>query len=173
MFKKTIYVLWLLLLPLYVFPISWEIETDFGITIELRDETSHYNYLNKYLDSNYEFVEAVIKNENSIINFRFDPGTSKALFIDKKESTYRARDIYWDLYFAMLQQDGDVNQGILELLKSINLGYKESAKILLVMPDGFDFFRANIFKIQFGFGLYIEYYKKTKEIVVVDEYDRL
>lgn len=172
MFKKMIYVFLLLLIPLYVFPISWEIETDIGITMELRDETSTYDYINKHLNTNYEFVQVIIKNDNRNVNFEFYPGYSKALFIDGKEVTYRAVDIYLNILFAAIG-GSNIEQGLAELFKPIKLAYKESATILLAMPDGFDFFKAKIFKIQFGPGLYIEYYKKGKEIVIIDEYNKL
>jgi len=173
MFKKMIYVFLLLLIPLCVFPISWEIKTDVGIIIELSDVTRDCDYLNQIMERDYKYIEAKIYNGNPNVNFYFFPPGSKSLFIDKNDETFRHKDIYFEFVNKLPGEKITQYQDVIDKLSAINLGYKESAKILLVFSKDFDFFDARIFKIEFGSGLCVEYYRKDKAIVIIDEYNKL
>lgn len=171
---KRIFLLTMLsLLSVLLFAISWDIETDIGIEIELDDVTNDYAFMNQIMGKDYEYVEVKIYNENPDINFCFFSSWSKALFIDRKNETFRHKDIYLEFVSRLSWKQAIRYQDIIDKLNTIDLGYRESATILLAFPKDFDFFKAKVFKIQFGYGLYIEYYKKGRKIIIIDDYDKL
>ena len=171
--RKIIIIIFFLFLSSIIYALTWEIKTDIGIRIELNDVTKDYNFLNQMIGKNYEYVEVEIYNGNPIIDFYFFPPGSKALFINKNEETFKHKDIYFEFVNKLSGEEITQYQNIIDKLGAIKLGYRESGTILLAFGNTFNFSNAEVFKIEFGTGLYIEYYEEENRVKIIDEYNKL